>query len=71
MAKKDPTEEIPHQRAGPRPDFSEPVPSKKLPAALQKTLDNEEQLWETMYDTKYVPSEALEPGEAVYHQHRS
>jgi fission process protein 1 len=46
-------EDIPRERADqPRPDFSKPLPRKRLPAALQDTLDNEEKLWETMYEGK-------------------
>lgn len=37
-------------RSGPRPDFSKPLPRKSLPPSLQDTLDNEEKLWETLYD---------------------
>lgn len=43
-------EDVPHERSEPRPDFSKPLPRKRLPAALQDTLDNEEKLWETMYE---------------------
>ncbi|KAI4715367.1 hypothetical protein E4T48_08446 [Aureobasidium sp. EXF-10727] len=44
-------DDIPRERANePRPDFSKPLPRKRLPAALQETLDNEEKLWETMYE---------------------
>jgi fission process protein 1 len=44
-------EDIPRERSDqPRPDFSKPLPRKRLPAALQDTLDNEEKLWETMYE---------------------
>jgi fission process protein 1 len=52
MAKGDQTQDIPHERKEPRPDFSEPLPRKKLPEALQKTLDNEENLWEVLYEGK-------------------
>ncbi|KAI4786642.1 hypothetical protein E4T45_13883, partial [Aureobasidium sp. EXF-8846] len=46
-------EDIPRERSDqPRPDFSKPLPRKRLPAALQDTLDNEEKLWETMYEGK-------------------
>lgn len=55
MAKDDKkVEEIPHERVGPRPDFSVPPARKKLPKEIQDTLDNEERLWETMYEGKYV-----------------
>ncbi|KAF2636810.1 hypothetical protein P280DRAFT_408423 [Massarina eburnea CBS 473.64] len=43
-------DDIPHERQGPRPDFSIPPPRKALPKELQDTLDNEEKMWETMYD---------------------
>ncbi|THV64264.1 hypothetical protein D6D02_06949 [Aureobasidium pullulans] len=44
-------EDVPRERTdAPRPDFSKPLPRKRLPAALQDTLDNEEKLWETMYE---------------------
>lgn len=41
---------IPHTRTEPRPDFTKPLPRSKLPAELQQTLDNEEKLWETVYE---------------------
>ncbi|CBX90650.1 hypothetical protein LEMA_P056840.1 [Plenodomus lingam JN3] len=37
-------------RQGTRPDFSVPPPRKQLPKELQDTLDNEEKLWEVLYD---------------------
>lgn len=44
-------EDVPRERSDqPRPDFSKPLPRKRLPKALQDTLDNEEKLWETMYE---------------------
>lgn len=44
-------DDIPHTRTDPRPDFSkDPLPKKKLPEYLQQTLDNDEKLWETLYD---------------------
>ncbi|KAI5199135.1 hypothetical protein E4T39_06458 [Aureobasidium subglaciale] len=43
-------DDVPRERSEPRPDFSKPLPRKRLPAALQDTLDNEEKLWETMYE---------------------
>jgi fission process protein 1 len=49
MPSKDPVDEIPHQRAEPRPDFSKPLPRKPLPKSLQSTLDSEEKLWQTLY----------------------
>ncbi|KAL1303894.1 hypothetical protein AAFC00_000348 [Neodothiora populina] len=41
---------IPRVRGEERPDFSKPLPRKPLPKELQDTLDNEEKLWETLYD---------------------
>lgn len=47
MAKDtDPT--IPHERSEPRPDFTQPLPRKKLPQELQSTLDNEEKFWDVL-----------------------
>lgn len=43
----DPLDDIPHERPEPRPDFSDTFPRKKLPAEIQKRLDNEESFWET------------------------
>ncbi|KAH9868813.1 hypothetical protein J1614_007887 [Plenodomus biglobosus] len=37
-------------RRGNRPDFSVLPPRKQLPKELQDTLDNEEKLWEVLYD---------------------
>ncbi|KAG9549983.1 hypothetical protein KCU77_g6315, partial [Aureobasidium melanogenum] len=45
-------EDIPRERKEARPDFSQPLPRKRLPKALQDTLDNEEKLWEAMYEGK-------------------
>lgn len=39
---------IPHERKEPRPDFSQPLPRKKLPEDLQKTLDSEEKFWDVL-----------------------
>lgn len=39
---------IPHERKEPRPDFSKPLPRKKLPADLQNTLDNEDRFWDVL-----------------------
>lgn len=47
---EDPTSEIPHTRTESRPDFTKPLPRKTLPQSLQDTLDNEEKMWETVYD---------------------
>ncbi|KAF2763022.1 hypothetical protein EJ05DRAFT_471971 [Pseudovirgaria hyperparasitica] len=49
MAKDNETD-IPHERTEPRPDFSKPLPAKKLPKALQDTLDDDEKLWEALYE---------------------
>lgn len=48
--KSNPHDDIPHTRPEPRPDFSKPLPRKTLPTSLQATLDDEEKLWETLYD---------------------
>lgn len=46
---------ITRERTEARPDFSkDPLPKKPLPASLQETLNNEEKLWSTMYEGKYV-----------------
>lgn len=45
-------DDVPRERKEPRPDFSKPLPRKRLPKALQDTLDNEEKLWEAMYEGK-------------------
>jgi fission process protein 1 len=44
--------DVPHERSDPRPDFSTPPARKKLPKELQTTLDDEEKLWEVMYEGK-------------------
>ncbi|KAH7131853.1 mitochondrial 18 KDa protein-domain-containing protein [Dendryphion nanum] len=44
--------DIPHEREGTRPDFSVPPPRKKLPNSIQDTLDDDEKLWELMYEGK-------------------
>jgi hypothetical protein len=36
-----------------RPDFSQPPPRKQLPQEIQTKL-NDEELWDTLYDGKYV-----------------
>lgn len=38
--------DIPHVRKDPRPDFTAPLPAKKLPKYLQDTIDSEEKYWE-------------------------
>ncbi|KAK4891217.1 hypothetical protein LTR27_010154 [Elasticomyces elasticus] len=45
MARDD--EDVPHERTGPRPDFSKPVPRKALPPDLQKNFDDETTWWNT------------------------
>ena len=45
-------DDIPHERKDPRPDFSTPPPRKRLPKALQDTLDDDEKLWEVLYEGK-------------------
>jgi hypothetical protein len=49
MAKDDKPEEVPHVRGEPRPDFSK-NPTQKLPKGLQKIVDDEDTLFEQMYD---------------------
>jgi hypothetical protein len=56
MAKdKDPVEEIPRRRIlEERPaSLSEPLPREKLPKDLQKIIDKEDDLWDTIYDGQY------------------
>jgi mitochondrial fission process protein 1 len=50
--KKDDFADIPHERTEPRPDFSKPLPKSKLPQSLQDTLNNEEKLWDILYEGK-------------------
>ena len=50
MSSKDPLDDIPHSRKEPRPDFSKPIPRKKLPKEIQDTLDDEQKLWEALSD---------------------
>ncbi|KAK7539698.1 mitochondrial 18 KDa protein-domain-containing protein [Phyllosticta citribraziliensis] len=45
-------DDVPHERQEPRPDFSKPPEKRALPAYLQERLDNEEKLWETLYEGK-------------------
>lgn len=49
---------VAREREGTRPDFSTPPQRKKLPKELQDTLDNDEKMWEIMYDGRYVQSQA-------------
>ena len=46
---------VPQERQGTRPDFSVLPPRKRLPKELQDTLNDEEKLWEVLYEGKYVP----------------
>ena len=52
LSKSDPDPDkldtIPHQRTEPRPDFSQPLPRKQLPAELQKNLDSDENFWNVL-----------------------
>lgn len=55
MAKDDDFSDIPRERKEPRPDFSkQPLPRKKLPPSIQATLDDDEKLWEALYEGQYV-----------------
>lgn len=45
---------VPREREGTRPDLSTLPARKKLPKELQDTLDNEEKMWEVMYEGRYV-----------------
>jgi hypothetical protein len=65
--KIDEVDGIPREREGTRPDFSVPPPRKKLPKDMQATLDNEEKMWEIMYDGRYVYTLLVH----VIHQHMS
>jgi fission process protein 1 len=47
-------DDIPHERKDPRPDFSTPPPRKRLPQEIMDTLNDEEKLWEVLYEGKYV-----------------
>ena len=44
--------QVPHVRKEPRPDFTTPLPRGKLPKEIQDTLDNDEKLWELVYEGK-------------------
>jgi hypothetical protein len=50
---------VPAERQGTRPDFSTPPPRKRLPKEIQDTLNDEEKLWEVLYDGEYVTSSQL------------
>ena len=43
---------IPHERKEQRPNFTDPLPRKALPAELQKTLDSEEKFWDVLASGK-------------------
>ncbi|KAF2824111.1 hypothetical protein CC86DRAFT_353883 [Ophiobolus disseminans] len=45
-------DDIPHERKDPRPDFSMPPPRKALPKEIQDTLNDDEKLWEVLYEGK-------------------
>jgi mitochondrial fission process protein 1 len=45
-------DDVPRERKEPRPDFSTPPARKQLPKGLQDTLDDEEKLWEVLYEGK-------------------
>jgi fission process protein 1 len=45
---------VPAERQGTRPDFSTLPPRKRLPKGIQDTLNDEEKLWEVLYDGTYV-----------------
>ena len=44
-----------------RAKYSEddPLPREKLPESLQKIVDNEESLWEQLYDGTYVKNSCV------------
>ncbi|KAI0584959.1 MTP18 multi-domain protein [Pyrenophora tritici-repentis] len=41
---------VPAERKGVRPDFSTPPPRKALPKEIQDTLNDDEKMWEIVYD---------------------
>jgi fission process protein 1 len=45
---------VPAERQGTRPDFSTPPLRKRLPKEIQDNLNDEEKLWEVLYDGEYV-----------------
>ena len=49
---------IQHIRKEPRPDFSQPLPPAKLPKSIEETLNDDEKLWSTMYEGRYVTRHA-------------
>ena len=47
--------DIPHTRSEKRPDFSsKPLPERSVPKSIQDTLDNDEKLWELLYEGRSV-----------------
>ena len=42
-------------------DYSKPLPREKLPQELQKIVDNEESLWDKVYEGQYVTSLSTGP----------
>jgi fission process protein 1 len=54
-------EDVPHERKDPRPDFSVPPARKQLPKELQDTLNDEEKMWEVLYEGKYVFQHSTNP----------
>ena len=47
------------QRRAAKHSEDDPLPREKLPESLQKIVDNEESLWEQVYDGTYVKDPAL------------
>jgi hypothetical protein len=41
---------VAHERKSPPPDLGQPPPREKLPAKLQKIVDNEDTLWDEVVD---------------------
>lgn len=52
--KVDEVDGVPVERQGTRPDFSVPPPRKRLPKELQDTLNDEDKMWDVLYDGEYV-----------------
>jgi mitochondrial fission process protein 1 len=51
MSKKDDWDpQVPHERKEERPDFTKLPEYKKLPESIQRTIDDEDKLWDTLYD---------------------
>jgi len=65
--KIDEVDGVAREREGTRPDFSVPPPRKKLPKDIQATLDDEEKMWEVMYEGRYVHAvESFLPTSTAY-----